>query len=173
MNPTANSSSRPWYREPWPWLLMVAPASAVAGGAVTLYLAVTTSDGLVADDYYKRGLAINQVLHREQAAERLKVGVRLEPEAATLTARLEGRADRPEALFVQLAHATRAGNDVRLRLAHSGGGVYRAALPARAPGHWRVSVEDPRGEWRVAGDWSGALEPFRLGEGARAKEVPR
>lgn len=170
MDPTARSPARPWYREPWPWILMAAPASAVAGGAVTLWLAVSTSDGLVADDYYKRGLAINQVLHREQAAERLQVALRMEPESAVLTARLEGRAPRPEALFVQLAHATRAGNDVRLRLAHAGGGVYRSALPARAPGHWRVIVEDPRGEWRVSGDWSGAAQPFDLGYAAHREE---
>jgi hypothetical protein len=173
MNPAASHTKRPWYREPWPWLLMVAPASAVAGGAVTLWLAVSTSDGLVADDYYKRGLAINQVLHRQQAAERQQIGVRMEPAPATLTARLEGRAARPEALFVQLAHATRAGNDMRLRLAHAGGGVYRTGLPARAPGHWRVIVEDPRGEWRVSGDWSGALQPFALGAAAGGKEEPR
>jgi len=166
MNSAARKAARPWYREPWPWILMAAPASAVAGGAVTLWLAVSTSDGLVADDYYKQGLAINRVLHREQEAARLQVGLRLEPAPGTLTARLQGRAPRPEALFVQLAHATRAGNDLRLRLAHAGGDVYRSALPPRAPGHWRVIVEDPRGEWRVSGGWSGALAPFSLGAGA-------
>ena len=173
MSPAAKHSNRPWYREPWPWLLMVAPASAVAGGAVTLWLAVTTSDGLVADDYYKQGLAINQVLHREQAAQQQHIGLRMEPGSATLTVRLEGRVARPEALFVQLAHATRAGNDVRLRLAHAGGGVYRSALPTRAPGHWRVIVEDPRGEWRVSGDWSGALQPFALGAAVEGTEGAR
>jgi hypothetical protein len=29
------------------------------GGAVMLWLAITTYDGLVSDDYYKEGLAIN------------------------------------------------------------------------------------------------------------------
>ena len=40
---------------------MIAPAAAVVGGAVMLWLALTTYDGLVSDDYYKEGLAINQV----------------------------------------------------------------------------------------------------------------
>jgi hypothetical protein len=169
MNPTPKSTARPWYRESWPWILMAAPASAVAGGAVTLWLAVSTADGLVADDYYKRGLAINQVLHLEQAAARMGVVLRLEPGADALVVRLEGRAARPEALFLRLAHATRAGNDMRLRLAHQGGGVYRSELPARPPGRWRVIVEDPRGEWRVAGDWPRAAQPFVLG-GSRPAE---
>ncbi|RPI42555.1 MAG: hypothetical protein EHM59_17550, partial [Betaproteobacteria bacterium] len=51
---------KPWYREPWPWLLMAAPAAAVLAGAVTLALAIQSYDGLVAEDYYKQGLAVNQ-----------------------------------------------------------------------------------------------------------------
>ena len=149
MSPTAKSTARPWYREPWPWILMAAPASAVAGGAVTLWLAVSTADGLVADDYYKQGLAINQVLHREQAAARLQVALRMEPGPGTLTARLQARMPPPEALFVRLAHATRAGNDLRLRLAPAGDGVYEAALPPLPAGRWRVILDDPRGEWRI------------------------
>ena len=54
--------NRPWYREPWPWILMAPPAAAVIAGAATVWIAVGSADGLVADDYYKRGLAINQVL---------------------------------------------------------------------------------------------------------------
>ena len=50
---------KPWYREPWVWLMIALPASAVVGGIITIYLAVSTSDGLVVDDYYKRGKAIN------------------------------------------------------------------------------------------------------------------
>ncbi len=38
---------------------------AVIGGMTSLYLAVTTSDGLVVDDYYTRGKAINMDLARE------------------------------------------------------------------------------------------------------------
>jgi hypothetical protein len=45
----------PWYREPWVWLMIAFPMSAVIGGMITIYLAVTTSTGLVVDDYYKRG----------------------------------------------------------------------------------------------------------------------
>ncbi len=156
-------AAKPWYREPWPWILMAAPAAAIVGGAVTVWLALASADGLVADDYYRRGLAINQVLGREQAAERLGIALRMEPSPGVLVARLTGRGASPEALQVRLAHATRAGNDLRLRLTHRGGGVYVSALPPLAAGSWRVVVEDPRGEWRVAGDWSGAPGPFVLG----------
>ena len=59
------SRAQPWYREPWPWILMSGPAAVIVAGAVTTWMAFASADGLVADDYYKRGLAINAVLKRE------------------------------------------------------------------------------------------------------------
>jgi hypothetical protein len=32
----------------------------IVAGAVTVWLAVVSNDGLVTDDYYKQGLAVNQ-----------------------------------------------------------------------------------------------------------------
>jgi len=53
-------------------------------------------------------------------------------------------------LFVQLAHTTRAGYDVRLRLAPVAPGSYEATLGRLPRGQWRVVIEDPRGTWRIA-----------------------
>src|SRR5512139_3898062 len=139
--------NRPWYREPWPWILMAGPAAVVVAGAVTAWIAFDGADGLVADDYYKRGLAINQVLEREDNARRLGVRARIETGEGRLRVALAGAA--PEALFAQLAHATRAELDQRLRLARAAPGVYEAELPPLAAGRWRVVLEDPRREWRV------------------------
>ena len=137
----------PWYREPWPWILMAGPAAAVLAGAATIWIAFDGADGLVADDYYKRGLAINQVLAREENARRLGIRARIQAGEGRLRVALAGAA--PEALFAQLAHATRAGLDQRLRLARAAPGVYEAELPPLAAGRWRVVLEDPRREWRV------------------------
>jgi hypothetical protein len=126
---------------------MSGPAAVIVAGAATIWLAVASTDGLVADDYYKRGLAINQVLAREENARRLGVQARIESAHGRLRVRLAGAA--PEVLFAQLVHATRAGHDVRLRLAPSAPGVYEAELPPLPAGRWRITLEDPRREWRV------------------------
>ena len=68
MNSLAPTAPTPWYREPWPWILMAGPVAAVVAGAITLWIAVTHQDALVADDYYKQGLAINRTLDRQTAA---------------------------------------------------------------------------------------------------------
>jgi len=69
MNTEASSSSpRPWFREPWVWLIIALPASAVFGGIITIWIAVESDDGLVQDDYYKYGMEINKTLDRDKAA---------------------------------------------------------------------------------------------------------
>lgn len=141
--------AKPWHREPWPWILMAGPAAVVVAGAVTIWLAFATSDGLVADDYYRRGLAINQELKRDQAAIDRGVAADIERSGGMLRVRLSLREDPPPTLFARLLHATRAGHDQRLRLAPVAAGVYEAELPALPAGKWRVLLEDPRGEWRV------------------------
>lgn len=141
------NAAHPWYRERWPWILMSGPAAVIVAGIATTWIAFATADGLVADDYYKRGLGINAVLKREQAAAQRGIEARVERANATVRVRLLGA--EPPVLFLSLVHATRAGNDVRLRLERAADGSYQAALPPLAAGHWRAVVDDPRGEWRV------------------------
>ena len=140
--------TRPWYREPWPWILMSGPAVVVVAGFVTLWIAYRTEDGLVADDYYKQGLAINKVLAKEDEAHRLGISASVRFLPGRLRIDLKG--ETPPALFVRLAHATRAGYDMRLRLAPVARGTYETSLSHLPRGRWRVIIEDPRGLWRIA-----------------------
>jgi hypothetical protein len=139
--------TRPWYRQLWPWLIVSGPAAVLLAGALTTWLAFASADGLVAEDYYKQGLAINKVLAREEAAKRLGIAAEVRMAGQSIRVILKGEA--PEALFVHLAHATRAGHDQRLRLAPAGEGVYAAALEPLPPGRWRIVIEDPRATWRI------------------------
>jgi len=41
---------RPWYREPWVWVLIAFPLIAVVGCAITLWLALSHPDYLVVDE---------------------------------------------------------------------------------------------------------------------------
>ncbi|MBN9475138.1 MAG: hypothetical protein ABS43_20855 [Bordetella sp. SCN 67-23] len=50
----------PWWKEPWPWLLMAGPALAMLGCIVTIVLAVTHDDPPVVDPVVKRGLVVER-----------------------------------------------------------------------------------------------------------------
>ena len=141
--------AQPWYKEPWPWILMAGPAAVIVAGFFTAWIAFSTSDGLVAEDYYRQGLAINQELRREQVAADRGIHASFERAGNRLRVRLAGA--EPDALVAQVVHATRAGLDQRIRLQPAGGGVYEGALAELPPGRWQVVIEDPRREWRLSG----------------------
>ena len=168
---TASALPTPWYREPWPWILMAGPVAVLIAGAITTWIAFSTADGLVVQDYYKQGLAVNRVLEREERADRLGVSAKIDFAADRhRVVVVLGGAD-PRGLSVRFAHSTRSGHDLALRLARVGEGRYEAAVPSvLPPGRWNVQVEGPGGEWRLAGEWSGRDSSFMLGKPVRAPQ---
>lgn len=152
---------RSWYREPWPWIIMAGPVAVIVAGVITTWIAFASADGLVTGDYYKEGLAINRVLARGENARRLGVAARIAiDDKRKVSVVLGGRMELPAEIVMHLAHVARAGNDQEVRLAQVEGNRYEATLPRLFPGKWRVSVEDPRFEWRVTGRWRGEAESF-------------
>lgn len=152
--PQVSSVRNPWYKERWTWLLMVMPATAVVAGSITMWLAVKTFDGLVADDYYKQGLAINQTLARASAAQEkgLIANVRFSAEALAIELTANPGVALPQRLDVTLAHPTRGGLDQKLQL-EGVGGKYQGAIPvALNAAHWKVLIEDDSHSWRLSGN---------------------
>jgi hypothetical protein len=150
------SGARPWYREPWVWGLFAGPVAVVAAGFVTLWIAVKSDDGLVAEDYYKRGLAIHQVLDRERAALRQGVSaeVRLEDSRRRVVVELATKDGvPPAALVLKVIHPTRAGFDQTLRLLPRGGHEFHGELKPLTPGRWVLDLEDERRTWRLMGSF--------------------
>ncbi|MDX9707411.1 MAG: FixH family protein [Azospira sp.] len=154
-----NTNAKPWYREPWPWLLMAGPAIVVVAGFITAWLAVKSYDGLVEDDYYKQGLAVSQRLARDQAAADLGIGGELMAgeNGQDLRLFLSGNAEGtpPQSLQLRVVHPTRAGADQTVILKREAAGFYtgRLATPLQGSGRWHVMLEDEARGWRIAGDW--------------------
>jgi uncharacterized protein len=157
---TLRDDNKPWYKEAWPWILMAGPATVIVAGFVTLWLAIVSNDGLVADDYYKQGLAMNQRLQRDHYAAEL--GLRADFMRSGHRVRLMLVTDRnaalPEALTLKLSHPTRAGQDQMVKMVSEGQGFYGGELTADVSGRWYVSIEDPSGKWRLQGDWQADVD---------------
>ena len=147
----------PWYRHRWPWFLMAGPAIVVVAGVITLWLAVRSNDGLVADDYYKQGLAINQTTARDQQATRLGLQAELMIGGSGREIRVMLRSQTaellPDSLLLRVMHPTRSGVDQTLVLRRQGAGIYAAQLEQPLAGRWRVSLEDGPRAWRLTGEW--------------------
>ena len=139
----------PWHREPLVWLVIAFPLAAVLGGFATLYLAIRSWDGLVVDDYYKKGLEINKVLARDETALQSGYTASVTVDDDTVTVRLgstQGKA-LPPRIKVSFIHATRAGLDRQLEIPQTSAGVYLAPLGTLPAGHWHVHIETD--DWRL------------------------
>jgi uncharacterized protein len=160
---------KPWYRNRWPWLLMAGPLIVVVAGFATAWLAWSTEDGVVADDYYKRGLVINKQLERSSRGAALGLGAVLEVASdGALRLRLSGMADAPgppPAVRARLTHATRAGLDRSATLERGADGEYAGRVAPLPAGRWLVSVETDA--WRLPTvEVSGTVTEVRLGAAA-------
>ena len=143
--------ARPWYRQFWPWFLMAIPAAGVFAGVGMVVVANQSPDGVVVDDYYKRGLAINRDLARDQKAAVLGVNAELRlPHPGLVQVALEGQETALlPALTLRLLHPTKAGQDQTLILQRTGTGLFEADLEHLQPANWHVLIEPPARDWRL------------------------
>ena len=160
------SDNQPWYKHRWPWILISGPAIVVVAGVITLVLAITSNDGLVTDDYYKQGLAVNQRMQRDHAANALGLHADVMRSGQNVRLLITSSASGevlPGEITLKLAHPTRAGQDDAVKMVSEGQGFYTGKLGADVSGRWLVSIEDPAGKWRLQGEWhADSLDPLRL-----------
>ena len=136
---------------------MAGPLIVVIAGFITAWLAIESNDGLVEDNYYKVGLAVNQQLHQKKLAAELGLRADLsfvEPgnQVRVVLSGLQPAA-MPDSLQLKLIHPTRKGEDQQLQLQHEGK-QYVAQLPALpSVGRWNILLEDPVAGWRMETIW--------------------
>lgn len=137
-----------WYRQRWPWLLIAGPLVVVVASLASAWIAVRSDDGLVAEDYYKQGLLINQKLaHMARATERTP-GATISVEAGgVVRVRLQSSSAAPSRLRLTLARPGELRHDHVVLLAPADGRDWVGAMPELAPGRWLVTLESDA--WRL------------------------
>ncbi len=146
----ADSAPRRWYRERWPWLLIAGPALVVVASLATAWLAISSDDGLVAQDYYKQGLLINRKIRAAGSGEVPQLG-------ATVTLRANGEvraqvvglppAPAPARLRLTLAHPGHTGPQSIIALTRVADGEYVGVFSEPAAGRLVVTLESD--SWRL------------------------
>jgi len=137
-----------WQREPFVWLVIAIPMCAVVVGFVLLALSLTSYDGLVTDDYYRRGKEINRVLARDHFAtdHNLSAGLTFDSGAERLTITLSGGVP-PGTPTLQFLHPTREGMDRTVQLIRESTSTFGGTLPALSNGRWIVQLGTE--QWRL------------------------
>jgi hypothetical protein len=154
---SAASTPKPWYREVWPWLLMLPPAASVAAGLGLAYLAVHEPSALVVDDYAN----IEEIAREEAAADRRASELALD---ATLALKTDRAGDTrvtvelarpppgpaPSTLLLRLRHAANPAADRALELTYDGR-VYEGRTTLAAAGRYDFELTPADRAWRLVG----------------------
>lgn len=136
-----------------PWLFVAFFAVVLAANGTLVWLALGSWTGLVSDRAYEDGLAYNRNLEAARAQAELgwrsELSTRMDKDrSATVELTLRDAAGAPvedAEVEATLERPTRAGEDVRVALAHRAGGVYRGTSGLPGPGLWTVHVAARRG----------------------------
>ncbi|MDX1509370.1 MAG: FixH family protein [Woeseiaceae bacterium] len=158
-----DTDTLPWYRQFWPWFLILLPASAVVASLYTVSLAYRTTDSFVTQS----GDGMDVVTERHLAAERHAADLGVAAElvidtntgAINATLHSRGDADWPRTVELLFSHPTDVRRDQRITLtaaipASTGQPVYAGHVVNVPDGRWYV-VLSSGDTWRLSGEWYG------------------
>lgn len=143
----------PWYKQFWPWFLLAIPLITVISGIAMITIASHNPDGMVVDDYYKSGLAINRTLARDKQAEKLGLQAigRIDKAGKRVTLALHGR-NTAQKLRLVLTHPTASQQDIVIILqADENTSLYTGQLPELPREKRYILLEPVDQSWRLTG----------------------
>ncbi|MFW5824029.1 MAG: FixH family protein [Marinobacter sp.] len=147
-----DEASRPWYRQPWLWFLLLFPAASIVYCIVAISIALNTHPSMVTDDYSKEGRGINQSLARDSRAAELGLEAMISQNNRKLEVELASTGDTaPEYLLLQLFHPTLGEQDRVIQLNAVEPGIYRGQIAGNIDGRWYFDLTGPSREWRIKG----------------------
>ncbi|MDB5966433.1 MAG: FixH protein [Polaromonas sp.] len=62
LSPQSHGLVRPWWKEPYVWMVIGGPASAVIACAITAVYILSGPEAVVSENYYKEGLALGRAV---------------------------------------------------------------------------------------------------------------
>ncbi|WP_330925718.1 FixH family protein [Candidatus Sororendozoicomonas aggregata] len=137
-------SFTPWYKEPWPWLIIGIMGVTVCWGIFQVVFTFSNADSVVVDDYYKSGKAINRDLTRDQNAKTLGIiaNIVIDDLLGEVRVKLSGPEENlPEQLKFSLLSPVSENKDKLITLNRSVSGEYVGQLSEEVTGVYYVQLE--------------------------------
>lgn len=140
----------PWYRQKWLLFVLSPLVAVVIYASIFMYIAISTSDGIVKDDYYKVARGTN--VDNSRVLEAANRGIRGEllVDALTGDLRLKFNADTqlPSTLTLDLVHPAHKKYDQQITLRNvNSSDVYLGSLQGNLEGKRYLMLSDDSGAW--------------------------
>ena len=132
-------------RGAWPWLLAAGPALVVVASLTTAWIAMTKTDRVIAEDYYKIGLTINRRIAAAPAPLPLPGAVVVFEADGKVRVQLSDSTPVPSALHLAVTKPVAGGHADIVALS----GVDREFVGTARPGDGRRIVSLWSDTWRL------------------------
>ncbi|MBY7893651.1 FixH family protein [Vibrio fluvialis] len=143
---------KPWYKQFWPWFLIILPLTVVVWTIATVIVFSNNSVSLVTEDYYKKGKGINIDLSKIHVAKELGLNAAVYSEGNDIVIELnKGKLDHFPAIQVMFAHRTLPDRDFSMLLTADAKGRYRINRDSELQGPWFIELTPHNSEWLVQG----------------------
>ncbi len=162
------SDINPWYREPWPWIILGLLGLGIVAGSTLALIALSSPPEMVTGEYERLGRGITDMRSRTETARALGLTgqIVIEPGQVSLSLEADDTHGLPESLLVLFQHPAVQDRDSTIHLQQTGPGEYSATLDASPHERVHVIVTDLAQTWWLAGRMSGdqpvELVPKRL-----------
>jgi uncharacterized protein len=145
--------AKPWYKEPWPFILISITGLGVVAGSTLAFIGLTNPPEIVSGDYaqFARGLVDTNVRTARARELGLSGSMSVSDLELTLNLSADDPAALPERLLVQLQHPAYSELDATVMVARTEGGGYVGQLGEPAHQRAHVIVTDLEQSWWLAG----------------------
>ncbi|MET2897350.1 FixH family protein [Vibrio rotiferianus] len=154
---------KPWYKQFWPWFLIILPLTVVVWTVVTVVVFANNSVSLVAEDYYKKGKGINIDISKMNVARDLGLNATISSDNNTVVISFnKGELPHFPALTATFTHRTLPDRDFTKLLTADAKGNYRLTPENSIQGPWFVELEPHNKEWMIQGRVEFPAQPTTL-----------
>lgn len=141
-----------WYKQFWPWFLIILPSIVVIGTLVVVFIFHQNAVSLVTEDYYKKGKGINVDLSKINEAKRYHLQAAVLSEGSDIVIELKkGSLAHYPALQIMFAHRTLPDRDFTQLVTADFQGHYRIKLEEALSGPWFLELSPYDNEWLIQG----------------------
>lgn len=150
---THDQAPAPWFKQPWLWFILAPLFAVFIYASIFIYVAITTSDGIVKEDHYKVARGMNIDTSRLDNAQALQItaDLRLDMLTGDVNLRLAGQLESyPEQLSLNIIHPTHQKYDQILTLRSvDGKGLYASSLQGTITSKRYLSLSPLDDSWQV------------------------
>ena len=165
---TSEPAVRPWYKEPWPFILVSITGLGVVAGSTLAFIGLSNPPEIVSGDFEQLGRGLTDTNVRTAQARALGLAGQIDVQGDQVVLRLSAAdaASLPERVLVQFQHPATGDGDTTALLQRADDGQYYGGLARTPHGRSLIIVSDLEQSWWLSGrgdqDLAVALSPRRL-----------